>query len=115
MPLTPEQEAERARIAAEGLKWRMAVPASRMQEAGKFFADAGVVIEILKFDGMYTMSDDMLDYAFTLAKNVGARALSTEIDVEGTRRVGQFADKHQMKIGYRNHASITTARFRQDP
>ena len=111
VPLTPEQEAERARIAAEGLKWRMAVPASRMREAGKFFADAGVVIEILKFDGMYTMSDDMLDYAFTLAKNVGARALSTEIDVEGTRRVGQFADKHQMKIGYHNHASITTADF----
>jgi sugar phosphate isomerase/epimerase len=65
---------------------------------------AGVVIEIVKFDGIYNMSDEALDYAFHLAKAVGARAISCEISAEGTKRVGGFADKHKLMVGYHGHA-----------
>jgi sugar phosphate isomerase/epimerase len=66
--------------------------------------DAGVRIEIVKYDGIYNMSDDVLDYAFNLAKTVGARAISCEISADGTRRVGEFADKHKVMVGYHGHA-----------
>ena len=65
--------------------------------------DAGVRIEIVKFDDIYKMTDDRLDQCFELAHNLGARAISCEIDVEGTKRVGRFADKHRMMVGFHGH------------
>ena len=66
--------------------------------------DAGVRIEIVKFDDVYTMTDDRLDRCFELAHGLGARALSCEIDLEGTKRLGRFADKHRMMVGFHGHA-----------
>ena len=67
--------------------------------------DAGVRIEIVKFDDVYKMSDERLDQAFELTHALGARAMSCEIDVEGTRRVGKFADKHRMMVGFHGHGA----------
>ena len=69
----------------------------------KKWDDAGVRIEIVKFDDVYKMTDDRLDQCFELAHTLGARAISCEIDVEGTRRVGRFADKHKMMVGFHGH------------
>ena len=65
--------------------------------------DAGVKIEIVKFDDVYKMSDERLDQCFELVHTIGARALSCEIDVEGTRRIGAFADKHKIMVGFHGH------------
>ena len=100
----PDPAMQQAR-AEELSKWRVGVPMSKVQEFRKKWEDAGVAIEIVKFDGIYNFSDDVLDYAFNLAKNLGARAISCEIDVPKTKRVGQFADKHNMMVGYHGHAS----------
>src|SRR5438874_13039159 len=70
----------------------------------KKYEDAGVKIEIVKFDDVYKMSDDRLNECFEMAHALGARALSCEIDVEGTRRIGAFADKHALMVGYHGHA-----------
>jgi sugar phosphate isomerase/epimerase len=67
------------------------------------YEDAGVKIEIVKFDDVYKMTDDRLDQCFELAHTLGARAISCEIDVEGTKRVGRFADKHRMMVGFHGH------------
>jgi len=75
------------------------------------FDDAGVLVEIVKVDGIFAMSDDVVDYEFALAKNLGARAISTEIAVPETKRLGQFADKHKMMVGYHGHATTTAADF----
>jgi sugar phosphate isomerase/epimerase len=66
-----------------------------------------VLIEIVKVDGIFKMSDDELDYAFNLAKALGGRAISSEISHEESelKRVGQFADKHRMMVGYHGHAT----------
>jgi sugar phosphate isomerase/epimerase len=69
----------------------------------KKYEDAGVRIEIVKFDDVYKMSDDRLNECFEMAHALGARALSCEIDVEGTKRVGAFADKHALMVGYHGH------------
>ena len=54
----------------------------------KKYNDAGVLIEIVKFDGIFAFTDDALDYAFELAKALGARAISTEIAEDGPKRLG---------------------------
>ena len=101
---TPEQIAKQKAAADELLKWRLSAPMAGAQAFRKRYEDAGVLIEIVKFDGMYARSDQELDYCFSLAKNLGARAISCEIDVAGTKRVGQFADKHRLMVGYHGHA-----------
>ena len=101
---TAEQVAKQKAAADELLKWRLSVPMAGAQAFRKRYEDSGVLIEIVKFDAMYARSDAELDYCFALATNLGARAISCEIDVAGTKRVGQFADKHRLVVGYHGHA-----------
>ena len=84
-------------------KWRLAAPMDKAKEFRKKYNDAGVLIEIMKVDGIFAYSDAALDYVFNLAKAVGARAISTEIAEDGPKRVGEFADKHQLMVGYHGH------------
>lgn len=108
---SPEQEAARKAAAEELRKWRVAVSLDKVRAFRTMYEDAGVLIEIVKFDNIYSYADDELDYAFNLAKNLGARAISCEIDLppNGTKRVGQFADKHGMMVGYHGHTKVTPA------
>ena len=88
-------------------EWRRSAPLDRVKELRKQYEDAGVLIEIVKVDGLFKLADDELDYVFTLAKALGGRALSAEISHTNAdlKRVGQFADKHQLLVGYHGHAS----------
>jgi sugar phosphate isomerase/epimerase len=65
----------------------------------------------MKVDDIYVRTDGELDYFFRLAKALGARAISCEISdpLDGTKRVGQFADKHHMMVGYHGHTKVTPA------
>ena len=112
---TPEQQAARATGIAALQAWRTPAALAGAAAIRKKYEDAGVRIEILKFDDVYTMSDGELDFAFSLGKALGARALSCEIGtdaaMDGTKRVGQFADKHQLMIGYHGHAETTPAHW----
>lgn len=93
-------------------KWRTSASLQKAADLRRMYEDAGVFIEIVKWDGVFQMSDDELDYIFQLSKAVGAKGLSTETSgVEQTRRVGQFADKHQLMIGYHGHAETGTAEY----
>ncbi len=111
-PATPAPTPEEQKANADELrKWRLAVPMEKTRSLRKMFDDAGVAVEIVKVDGILTMPDDVVDYEFTLAKNLGARAISTEIAVPETKRLGHFADKHKMMVGYHGHATTTAADF----
>ena len=93
---------------AEPLRqWRKAVSMDRVKEFRAKYETAGVLIEIVKVDGIFKMADDEIDYAFALAKALGGRAISTEISHTETelKRLGQFADKHQFMVGYHGHAT----------
>jgi sugar phosphate isomerase/epimerase len=110
-PPAPEQEAAQKANAEELRKWRLSVPMEKVRSLRKTFDDAGVFIEIVKVDGIFAMSDDVVDYEFALAKTLGARAISTEISIPETKRLGQFADKHKMMVGYHGHATTSAADF----
>lgn len=91
-------------------KWRRSVSMDRVQEFRKKYEEAGVKIEIVKVDNIFKLSDDEVNYAFTLAKTLGARAISTEISKEekDLARLGRFADQHQFWVGYHGHYSTGT-------
>lgn len=106
---TPEQQAAR-KAALESLrKWRLSAPISRAKEFRQQWDKAGVHIDIVKFDAIYQRADDEVDYCFELAKALGARAISCEIAVQDTKRIGQFADKHRLMVGYHGHAETGPA------
>lgn len=89
--------------------WRATAPVARIADFRKKYESAGVKIEILKVDNMSRLVDAELDYMFAMAKALGARAISTEIfkSDDDHRRVGAFADKHQLLVGYHGHATTT--------
>lgn len=99
--------------AAQLREWRRTAPVARAAEFRRKYEAAGLLIEIVKVDGIFKMSDAELDHTFALAKSLGARALSTEISKNSAdhQRVGQFADKHQFPIGYHGHATTTPAHW----
>jgi sugar phosphate isomerase/epimerase len=109
--LTPEQQAAQRAAAEETRKWRTSASLDKVKEFRRKFDDAGIGLQIIKWDGIFNMSDDEVDYCFQVSKALGASALSTEISIEDTKRVGQFADKNRMEIGYHGHATTSAADF----
>jgi len=87
--------------------WRESAETDKAKAFRKIWREAGVRIEIVKVDGLFKMSDGELDYAFKLAKTLGARGISTEISKsdEEHKRVGQFADKHKLLVALHGHAT----------
>ena len=93
---------------AEQLRaWRKSSPADRVTEFRQKYESAGVLIEIVKVDGLFKTADSELDYVFGLARALGGRAISTEIShrEEDLKRVGTFADRHRLMVGYHGHAT----------
>jgi sugar phosphate isomerase/epimerase len=96
--------------------WRLSAPVARAGAVRKQYEDAGVAIEIVKYDGILNFVDAELDYAFTLARTLGARAISCELpptQVDAAKRLGRFGDAHQMMIGYHGHTLMTPAHWEQ--
>jgi Xylose isomerase-like TIM barrel len=106
-PLTPEQEAERKTATDALTKWRLSQSMSAFKGFRKKYEDSGVLIQIVKFDGINQMEDAVVDYCFEVARNLGAYAISCEIPVSQTKRLGEFASKHKMKVGYHGHGNLT--------
>ena len=106
--------ADNATTNAEQLQqWRKSVSMDRVKDFRKNYETAGVLIEIVKVDGIFKMTDAELDYVFTLAKALGGRAISSEISHQDAEleRVGRFADQHQFMVGYHGHATTTPAHW----
>ena len=108
--VNPKKAADALSPAARAQKlaaWRKEVSMNRVKDFRRKYEEAGVRIEIVKVDGLFKMTEAELDYVFMLGKTLGGRALSTEISNSEAdlRRVGQFADKHEIMVGYHGHAS----------
>jgi sugar phosphate isomerase/epimerase len=93
--------------------WRESVDMARARAFRKQLEDTGVFIEVIKVDGIFKMGEGELDYAFTLAKALGARGISTEISKsdDDHKRVGKFADKHKIYLALHGHASTGPAHW----
>ena len=105
---SPEQEAARKAAAEELRNWRLAASMDRVKVFRKKYEDAGVKIDIVKVDAIDTFSDEEIDYMFGLARTAGAHAISCEIPLSHTKRLGAFGEKHKMMIGYHGHTDVTS-------
>lgn len=113
--------------AAKLKAWRLGITADQIKGFRQKFDEAGIAIDILKVDNITKMDDAVIDYNFMMAKTLGARAISTEIPrvddraadkataaakvKEDIQRLGSFADKHKLMVGYHGHTHSTEADF----
>jgi sugar phosphate isomerase/epimerase len=112
---TPEQVAAAEKQKAEVRAWRLSAPTSRIKDVRGMYAKAGVIIDVLKVDDLYTVSNEELDYFFQMARDLGARAISSELPQQrtDTKRIGAFADRHRIFAAYHHHAQGTIAWYEE--
>jgi len=112
---TPEQ-AEAARKQRDEVRaWRLSAPTGQLKALRQMYEKAGVLIDVLKVDDVYTVSNEELDYFFQMARDLGARAISGELPQArtDTKRIGAFADKHKIFMAYHHHAQVTAALYEE--
>jgi len=113
-PLTPEQEAARAKYTQDLKDWRVGMDMTKVAAAKKLFDDAGIGIHIVKFSPA-RWSDEEIEYAFKAAKAMGAKGVCDEISEEAVNKMGPIAEKHGMYAVFHNHMQFATEGFSYDP
>lgn len=103
---TPKERAVLDSAVKEIRTWRLAASMDGFKSFRKKYEDAGVLIDIVKFDSVDKMVDDELDYMFQMAKALGARFITCEPPLSTTKRIGAFAEKHKLIVGFHGHAAV---------
>ena len=95
------------------LDWRLSAPMEKFEALRKLYQAAGVGIHIVKFGdiGGKGMSDGQIEYYFRVAKALGAKGITREIDEEAAKRLGPIADKQGILIGFHNHTQINATTY----
>ncbi|MEA3225509.1 MAG: sugar phosphate isomerase/epimerase [Planctomycetota bacterium] len=111
--MTAEQKKAQQKNQEELLDWRLSVSMGKYRALRKLYNDAGVNIHIIKFGsiGNAGMPDGEIDYYFKVAKALGARGITREISEQAAERLGSFADKHKIMIGFHNHTQLTPTTY----
>ena len=91
-------------------------PMSGFKALRKLYNDAGVNIHVVKFGsiGSGKMPDEKINYYFDVAKALGAKGITREIDNGAAKRLGPMADKHEIMIGFHNHTQLTPTTYDGD-
>jgi len=95
------EEASQAAVQKQK-EWRVSCDFGKYNELKRMFDDAGIHVHTVKF-APANWSDEEIDYAFKAAKILGAGAVTNEIGDEACRKLGRFAEKHDMIAAYHNH------------
>ena len=105
---TPEQQQAMRKAGEERKAWRLSASMEPYKRLRSMYNDAGVSIDLFKLPPTANMSDDEYEYIFSATKALGAKTLTMELpaDASHTKRVGQFADRHKVYIGYHNHTQV---------
>ena len=101
-PATPEM------IAAQNAlrDWRGAVKPDAFVSVRKQFNDAGIDIRLLCYNMGVNIADDEIDYAFRMARALGARAISSSSTVAVAKRVAPVADSYRLPWGAHGHDNV---------
>lgn len=103
---TPEEQAEREAASKKLRDWRMSATAATFGPVRKKIEDAGIDIRLLCYNmNVRTTADEEIEYAFMMAKALGADAMSTSTQVSMAKRLAPFAEKHRMPVGFHGHAN----------
>ena len=101
--MTEEQISAARERNKEIIAWRKSASMEKYKALGKKFRDAGVDLRFLCYNMTEAITDDEIEYAFQMAKALGAKAISATTQVSVSKRVAPFAEKHKMMVGYHGH------------
>jgi sugar phosphate isomerase/epimerase len=91
-------------------EWRSTVSMDKFKEVMKMYQKAGVSIYAFKPDALGERNTDAeIEYALRAGKALGANSVTVELpgNPEQSKRLGMFAAKHKMYIGYHAHTQAT--------
>ena len=111
--MTAEQKKARQKSQEALLNWRLSVSMEKYRALRRLYNDAGVNIHIVKFGsiGNAGMPDGEIEYYFNVAKALGAKGITREISEQAAEKLGSFADKHKIMIGFHNHTQMTATTY----
>lgn len=107
---TPEQKAEQEQKAVEVAAWRASASMDKFTQLRKMYNDAGVSIYAWKPAALGEKNTDAeIEYALRVARELGASHVTVELPGNSaqSKRLGAFADKHKIGIGYHGHLQQT--------
>jgi sugar phosphate isomerase/epimerase len=102
----------------EFTEWRKnCTSMAKFKEIRDMYNKAGVKIHIVKFDniGKETESPEELEYMFNVAKAMGAKAITTELDEKKAERLAPLAAEHGIIIAFHNHTQLTPTTYSSGP
>ena len=108
-PLTPEQQEARRKGDEDTRAWRLSVSMEKYKALRHMYAEAGVEIYAFRLARLTKeMSDDELAYFFNTTQALGANQITVELptDTALTQRIGDYAAKRKIRIGYHNHTHV---------
>lgn len=108
--LTDEQKAQLATYQKQVAEWRATVSMDKFEEVRKMYNKAGVSIYAFKPNALGVNNTDAeIEYALRVAKALGATSVTVELptDAAQSKRLGDFASKHKVYIGYHAHTQAT--------
>jgi sugar phosphate isomerase/epimerase len=104
--MTPEQQAALQTAQQAAKDWRAAATPATWQAVRKQFDDAGINLRILCYNMAANITDDDIDYAFRMARDLGVQAISSTSTVPVAKRVAPFADKYKITWGGHGHDEV---------
>ncbi len=116
--MPPEMREAFQKAQAETSEWRKSITSmAKFEEIRRMYNDAGLDIHIVKFDniGGEGVSDEELEYMFNVAKALGAKGITTELDEAKAMKLGSLADKHGIIIAFHNHTQLTPSTYEEGP
>ncbi|MGE5421062.1 MAG: sugar phosphate isomerase/epimerase family protein [Chloroflexota bacterium] len=112
--MTPEQQEQINKYNQDLKAWRAGLDVSKVAAAKKLMEAAGVKSHLVKFSPA-RWSDEEIDYAFKVAKAMGARGVTDEVSEDAVKKLAPFAEKHGMYAVFHNHMQFATPGFSYDP
>jgi sugar phosphate isomerase/epimerase len=102
-----QTSAPEMRAAQQALReWRAAAKPDQFAPVRKMFTDAGIDLRILCYNMGVNIADDEIDYAFRMARALGAKAISSSSTVTVAKRVAPIADRYKLPWGAHGHDNI---------
>ncbi|WP_346860663.1 sugar phosphate isomerase/epimerase [uncultured Draconibacterium sp.] len=112
---TEEQKAQIEKYNQQMTTFRVDVDMNKVAAARKLLDDAGIKAHIVKFSPS-RWSDEEIEYAFKVAKAMGAKGVSEEISEAAAKKLAPFAEKHGMYVVFHQHMQFAENEgFSYDP
>jgi sugar phosphate isomerase/epimerase len=105
----PNQKEARKKAAEEIRQWRLAASMTKYETLRKLYRDAGVNIYAFRAAAIGNDTpDEELAYYFNAAHTLGANQITMELprDAATTQRLGEYAAKRKILMGYHNHTQV---------